>query len=286
MSEYGERDKEPVVITFVIPVRHQDNAADWPALCHRLSQTMSSIAAQRSASWQGIIVANRGANLPDLPAGFAVREVDFEPNPLHDMKADDKERVYESFRLDKGRRVLAGMLAAAPTRFFMIVDDDDFVSANIADFVAKNPDANGWKIERGWVWGEGGGLVYAHDAFDRFCGTSLIVRSDLYALPRSLESASEEYIKSMLGSHVRIASVLADRGAALSPLPFRGAIYRIGHAGAHSKSKGLLSTYLFRTEMLRRPLHLLRTIRRLRRLNRKIRNEFFGQAARGGPAIG
>jgi hypothetical protein len=266
------------LITFIIPVRHQANATDWPALKERLSQTVASIAGQSHRDWNAAIVANEGADLPDLPPQFSVTRVTFPPNLLHDLHSADKEKVYDAFRLDKGRRVLSGMLAARDSQFFMIVDDDDFVSANIVDHVAGRPDANGWKITKGYLWNEGGRLVMQHDDFANFCGTSLIVRSRLYDLPATFEDAGADYVKSMLGSHVRIAGILAARGTPLETLPFRGAIYRVGHSGAHSKSSNLLTSHFLSSYTLRHPRQLVRNLLRVRPLDRGLRSEFFGAA--------
>ena len=137
----------------------------------------------------------------------------------------------------------------------------------------------GWKIDKGYLWNEGGRLIMHYDDFANYCGTSLIVQSRLYDLPVSLEAADIDYVKSMLGSHVRIGNILAERGTPLEALPFRGAIYRVGHSGAHSKSSGLLATYFFNTSALRRPRQLLRNLRRVRPLDRGLRNEFFGAAS-------
>ncbi len=267
------------LVTFIIPVRHQANASDWGALKARLTQTVASIAGQSNGDWRGVIVANEGADLPDLPPRFSVESVTFPPNQLHDLHSADREQVYDAFRLDKGRRVLKGMLSARDTRFFMIVDDDDFVSANIVDHVSAHPDANGWKIDKGYLWSEGTRLVLHQNDFANFCGTSLIVRSDLYGLPATFEDADEAYIKTMLGSHVRIGKILADSGKALETLPFRGAIYRVGHSGAHSKSSNLLRTYFLNTSLMKRPHRLLRNLMRVRPLGQALREEFFGAAS-------
>jgi len=266
------------MLTFIIPVRHQDNARDWASLKANLAQTAASIASQTHPGWRALVVANEGADLPALPAGFEVVRVTFPPNDLHEMGKADLEAVYEAFRADKGRRVLAGMLAARDSRFFMIVDDDDFVSARIAGHVAENPGANGWTIDRGYIWDDGGRLLLGYDEFSHLCGTSLIVRADLYGLPERFEDASLDWIKSMLGSHVRIADILAGRGTPLSPLPFRGAVYRVAHGGSHSKAPSLVKKYFLSREALARPRRLLRHLARLL-VGDGARREFFGAAA-------
>lgn len=267
------------ILTFIIPVRHQDNAKDWNALKQRLSSTVRSIAAQTDGRWKAIIVANHGADLPPLPERFEVEHVDFPPNPLHERGNADEETFYERFRIDKGRRVLAGMLHAGQMGHVMIVDDDDFVSNRLVAFVAEQPRANGWYVKNGYVWGDGGNLLCLHPRFARFCGTCHIVRADLYGLPKTFEDASETYIKRMLGDHHFIDQHLARAGTPLEPLPFPGAVYRIGHAGAHSRSKGLIRHVFFRKVILKRPWKL-GLLLRMRRLTPALRREFFGEDQR------
>jgi hypothetical protein len=269
-----ERRMTPL-ITFIIPVRHPANSADWDLQMKNLQQTAASIANQTHAGWRAIVVANSGAELPPLPAQFDVERVEFPPNPVHDRGSADQELFYDMFRLDKGRRVLAGLLKARDSRFVMIVDDDDFVSFRLVAFAAAHAESHGWTIKRGYVWGEGGSLLYRHGEFSSLCGTSHIVRTALYDVPASFAEASEAYIKKLLGSHRSIAAHLADRGTPLETLPFFGAIYRIGHSGAHSRSQQILPTFVFNRRMLVRPHRLLQQILRLRLLTGSIRSEFF-----------
>ena len=267
------------LVTFIIPVRHQDNARDWSLLKANLTQTIASISNQTNDDWRGIIVANEGADLPDLPERFGVERVTFPPNDMHERGKVSMEDLYDAFRADKGRRVLMGMLRARDSRFFMIVDDDDFVSARIVQHAAENPEANGWTIDHGYVWDNGGKLLLGYDDFNHLCGTSLIIRSDLYGLPDRFEAASLDWIKSMLGSHIRIADILAERGAPLATLPFRGAVYRVAHSGSHSKTPSLLVKYFLNWAALKRPWRMLRNMRKLRLVGETARREFFGGPA-------
>lgn len=264
------------LLTFIIPVRHQDNAKDWRQLAANLAQTVASISNQSNNDWSAVIVANEGAELPRLPDRFSVARVTFPPNDMHELGKQGREAFLDAFRADKGRRVLSGMLRARESGYFMIVDDDDFVSARIVEFVGKNAGDNGWKIDRGFLWSNESRLLLAHNNFSRLCGTSLIVRSDLYNLPSSLEAASIEWVKSWLGSHILIGPELERRGTPLASLPFRGAVYRVGHAGSHSQAKGVLATYAFNRNAFRRPRNFLGTLARLRRIGPGARREFFG----------
>lgn len=271
------------VLTFVIPLRHPQNSTDWPALKRRLTETIRSIAGQNDARWRAIVVANEGSDLPALPAKFSVKQVDFPPNPMFERGDNDLEAFRDACRLDKGRRVLAGILEADQSGYVMVVDDDDFVSSRLTSFVADHPGRNGWYVLNGYVWGDGGRLIYEYADFSRFCGTSHIIRAALYELPASVEAAHPDYVRRMLGSHIFIREHLTARGRPLEPLPFIGAVYRIGHAGAHSRSAGLIRQVFFKRELLRNPLELAERFSRLRRLGATVRHEFWGYPVTGEP---
>ena len=273
-----ERTSDAVItLTFLIPVRHPANSADWARLKANLTQTVRSIAAQTHSDWRGIIIANEGSDLPELPERFSVEWVRFPPNELHDLGSGSREQILDAFRLDKGRRVLMGMLRARDSRFFMIVDDDDFVSSRITQYAADHPQANGWIIDMGYVWNDGGSILYRHPALNHVCGSSLIIRSDLYRLPESFEAATPEYIKEMLGSHRRIGALLAERGTPLASLPFPGAIYRVGHSGSHSQTPPILRKYVLNRQTLRRPHQIVTNLARLRLVDGAAKREFFGE---------
>ncbi len=264
------------LLTFIIPVRHQDNARNWGALREKIAQTAASISRQTHPDWRAVVVANEGADLPDLPPKFSVERVTFSPNLNHERPKNMKrEAFWDAFRWDKGRRVLAGMLAARDSRYFMIVDDDDFVSSRIVKHLAENPQANGWHVHHGYLWDEGGGFLFTTEELDRLCGTTLIIRSDLYGLPERFEDATVEWIKTMLGSHRFIAGLLAERGTPLSILPFRGAVYRVASAESHSGTPSFTKKYgLTREKLKKEPMTVLRTATRLRLIGGRAQREF------------
>ncbi|NDF13346.1 MAG: galactosyl transferase [Proteobacteria bacterium] len=263
-------------LTFLIPIRHPDNMRDKAAVARRLADTVRSIAQQENGDWRAVVVANPGTEIPPLPPRFETVWVDFPPNTLHQREGVDQETFYEAFRIDKGSRVLAGMLHARPTGHVMIVDDDDFVSNKLAGFVAEHPKDNGWYIARGYVWTEGSPLLYAHGAFSNLCGSSHIIRADLYQIPENFMAASHDYIKRMLGSHVMIEKHLEESGTALTALPFYGAIYRVNSSTSHSLAGGVSRLFFFNRETLRHPLRFLRRLFRLRLRTAAIRKEFYG----------
>lgn len=264
------------LVTFVIPVRHQENAADWDRLSRYLAQTLASVAAQTHDDWRGVVVANDGADLPPMPDRFEVERVTFPPNRLHGKGEASRDAFLDAFRIDKGRRVLAGMLRVPDTRYYMVVDDDDFVHRDLVRFVKDHAGGAGWKIDRGYGWTDGGRWLIELDDFNHKCGTSLIIRSDIYALPRRAEEADRAFVMEMLGSHHGVDRLLEERRTPLATLPFRGAVYRVGNPGSHSRTPGIVRRYLFAPGWRRNPLLLLRHAAGLRPLDAARRRMFFG----------
>jgi hypothetical protein len=246
------------------------------------AETMRSIVGQDDVRLRAVIVANEGADLPPLPDKFDLTQVGFPPDPMSERGDNDREAFRDSFRLDKGRRVLAGILEADSSGYAMVVDDDGFVSCRLTSFVAGHIGQNGWYVQNGYICGDGGRLIYEYADFSRFCGTSLNIRAALDELPASIEAADPEYIHKMLGSHFYICEYLQEHRRPLQPLPFVGAIYRVGYVGSHSKSPGLMRLVFFRRELLRNPLKVPGRFARLRLLDATVRHQFWGSPVNGG----
>jgi hypothetical protein len=268
----------PATLDFVVPVRHQASVADWAGVKRTLATTLSSTAAQTRSTWRAVVVANRGADVPTLPNGVTLVEVDFPKPDMPDPKAD-LEAFYDGIRADKGRRVLAGLLEIRPSGFVMVVDYDDLVSNRLAEFVAGHAGANGWYFDTGYLFSDERLIYRRPREFHEVCGTSLIVRGDLLNVPERFEDASEIYIRRTLGSHKFIKNALAERGTPLAALPFTGAAYRIGHGGSSTSSSGLFEHLFPKKDLLRRPAHVAVRATRLRPIGTKIRDEFFGAAS-------
>lgn len=269
--------KGPTVLTFVIPVRHPSSIAD-PTLARSLmAETLASLAAQTHPDWRCVIAAERDADLPDLPPGVEVVETDI-PAPDLPHLAEDKHTNREMIRQDKGRRIMTALVAVQPRGHVMVVDYDDLVSRRLAALSAERPDAAGWYFDSGWLY-SGGAVVSAYpQGFNRFCGTSVIVHRRLLRIPETMADYEPDYTARTLGGHIFVRQDLADAGTPLEPLPFPGAVYRIGHVHSASLSDTLWGRIVNR-QTIRAPAEIVRNLGRLRPLGRSLRREFFG--ARG-----
>lgn len=264
-----------VIVTFVIPVRHQDNCNDWAKLKSNLTQTLMSISQQTNPNWRAVVVANQGADLPELPDKVEVTYVDFLPNHLYQRDGITKKTFYEAVRLDKGSRVLSGMLAIRDTHYYMVVDDDDLISNRLVDFIATQTQTqtSGWKVTEGYIWGDGGKFLLLNREFHYLCGTSLIIRADLYNLPETIDQISEDEIRTVFGSHIKVIEHFLEKGITLKPFPFRATIYRVGYGGSHSLSPKFFK-FIFNKKILLKPHQFILNVLSLRLLTDRIKKEF------------
>lgn len=264
-------------LTFVIPIRHPDNLRNPDAQLHILNQTFPCYSAQTADSWRVVLIANRGTLLPKLPRNFEIVWVDFAPNPQHELKDHEFRSAMNAVLLDKGRRIGAGMRAFPDSHYFMLMDDDDFVSRRLTEFVRANRGENGWYVNRGYGVGLDGSLAMALERFHKISGSSHIMRGDLLPLPDPDDPAYDPYVMKWLGTHGPTTELFEEIGKPLAPLPFPGAIYLVNNPNSHSISNALVRQYVLNKDTLRRPWTFFEKFSRLKRIDNQFRAEFFGK---------
>jgi hypothetical protein len=148
--------------------------------------------------------------------------------------------------LDRERKVFIGLEQARPIdpTHIMIVDADDCVSQRLAEQVKRFPQSNGWIIKKGYLYQDGSKFIRnIRTKFYLCCGTSNIIRTDLYSL--CLEAPSSKGTENELLDywfahcrHHKIGTTLAQKGFLLERLPFAGAVY-IQHEDGNFRLKSM-----------------------------------------------
>lgn len=267
------------MLSFVVPIRHPDNVTDRPEQFRHLGDTFRSIGAQEGDDWEVIVVANPRQILPELARNMRVRWVEFPPNAAT-AEARTIAEFYGTIQFDKGRRVEAAADEIDPDASIMVVDDDDLVHRGLAKFIASRGERCGWRIDLGYVWLDGSAYLRRAEGFNTRCGTSLIVPREFY-LKYSGESFDAAQATRELGSHKLIFEHIPANRPKFRDVPFRAAIYRLGHQNASQRlidlglgqgnaaapARGRLSRYLVKVA------RLLRT----RRLSGRLERDFFGR---------
>lgn len=204
------------MLVFVVPLQSPEASRDWQHVSRLAMRCLRSVCQQDCDEFQVVLVCNR------RPEGFfedpalTLIEEDF---PLPGADRDDRMR-------DKWRKVQRGLLATrdlAPAHF-LCMDADDCVHRGLAGFCRREPDTAGWLFEVGYIRDEGSRWVYRWPEFNRYCGTSNIVRCTEEDLPGTMNDP-EECCPMLQFGHTRIHEGMRQRGTPLVPLPFVGAIY-------------------------------------------------------------
>lgn len=227
------------MLAFITTLRHPRNSADYGRVEALLQDTLRSVSRQSCDDHLIIIVGNR---LPafELPPRAVFVEVDFPPPSTHNGPRTGPASVI----WDKGTKNAIGLIAAreyAPDHV-MFFDADDFVHRDIAAFVAAHPGAPGWVSTRGWIYSRRRNAYALRRNFYRYCGTSFIIPWSAYEVPpeltvtsgqRAIADAFGERLERSL-EHGFAYDWWRDRGRALEPLPFPGAVYHVDTGENHS----------------------------------------------------
>lgn len=267
----------PPMLWFLVPVRHPATVRDWGAVKAVMALTFRSIAAQDHPDWACIIAADEAADLPDPPAPaagrFHVVRTALPPAVIPRKGWRNRTPFYHAIRADKAARLRAAYLAAGPEGHVMVTDFDDLVSRRLAGLAAAAPEASGWYFDQGLLWAGGGWVMDYPRRFHRYCGSSHILHQRHLAPIRQGRDAGDDLALHFLGSHVVAHDRLAAEGDPLAPLPFCGAVYRIGHGGATSRQSFAREVAKGRT-----PWGMLRRLGRLRPRPEGFAAEFMGGA--------
>ncbi|PMG02419.1 hypothetical protein BCV00_17300 [Vibrio breoganii] len=265
-------------IAFVIPIRHQDNAADWAKLMSNLTSTIASLANQSlQDNWKCVLVANEGAKLPNLPSeNFIIKRVDFKPNTNYSTK--DKTLLYKSVRKDKGLRVVSGMMEVRDYKYFMVIDDDDFINKDICKFISENMDLKygGWIIGNGYIWEDGSRFMYHTSSFNHQCGSCNIINTNFVTIPESINDIDLDYISKVFGSHVFVEDEVRSKNGKIGTIPFPGAIYRVNSGNNHSGSNHPIRLMFLNRSLLKKPFASLIDLVKMKIITKNALDQYFG----------
>lgn len=216
------------MLAFVTSLRHPHNSSSYNRVEELFHDSVRSWIRQLDDRFVIVVVGNRDPRVEDPHLHFV--QVDFPPPSALMSPRTGIPAVLQ----DKGSKLAVGLAMSRRlgASHIMPIDADDFVSRRIAGHVAEHPDAIGWSVRFPWRVNIERQAMRRHDG-----GTFSIVRTDLFPDPQLPLSATMEQLyagygdklERWLGSHVHIG-----RDLGLPPLPFGGALYRVGTGESHS----------------------------------------------------
>jgi len=254
--------------------------------CALFKQTLSSIFNSTNPSYCVVVAGHEAPNF-ELPKNrrFKFLSLDHPLPPL-------ENGYYLAAVKDKLIKLRSAWEYAKSTwepNYVMKLDWDDLISSRLVDWLVSAKDEAGYLIKHGWILSSNGRrFIQRTEYLDRFCGSCLIIRSDLadrtgpfltHVEGVRLDDAGYEFVTrdqyslvpgSRIGtlllndSHQRYAAQFAYLGYQLQTVPFSAIVSRRDHrnnAGAEP----------YRTPTLRM---FLGRIRRTRLVTSRLRKQF------------
>ena len=233
------------MLVFITSIRHPLNCYSFDRVLRLLDITLNSIFSQKDSNFEVVIVSNQGS-ISDLKYRVHNVEVDFPPPSLEESPKTGMSAI----QIDRGSKYAIGLKYAEKLNPSHIIffDADDLVDNRLSGLVKTNPDSNGWYFDEGYSYRLGSKKLNSVSDFYKHCGTSYIINYDEFENTKmlNLTNSQEEiidlvglnYVKVELGSHRLRKRWSEKRGRSLSPLPFPGAVWVLGHGENHSGRAG------------------------------------------------
>jgi hypothetical protein len=212
------------MLVFIVPLKSKKTSKSWNLVCQLFERTLRSICNQTSSCFSVIVVCHEKPNIDFRSSQVTYICVDFE-SPCENIQGDTEENRVKVRDCDKNRKIFTGLLHAKKLNpsHIMIVDADDLVSNQLANFVSQNKNSYGWFLKSGYQYKtKSKFLLLRKNDFYLKSGTSYIIKSNLLDsdLYLDLDIIDENFLH-----HQNIPNFMKKRGFPLVPLPFEGAIY-------------------------------------------------------------
>ncbi len=265
------------VLTFIIPFMAKIDDEQWSDRCAKLRQTLASILNSKHRNFEVVIAGH------DEPAGLPRDErlhylpADFAPPPIGaDIVARRRDMIW------KIRIAWEYAQRNWQTRYVMRVDADDLVSHSLVEWLAANGRQAGYKITKGWIakdsWRR---WLKKEDAFYLSCGSSVIVDAryadlEIKVTPDQKKaeglavdddpSKDARHRRTLLvaNKHGKCVQNFEDLGLAITDLPERAVVYRLGSRHSLSRDAHTISSLKM----------LLSSASRMRPITGALRREF------------
>lgn len=204
------------MLIFVMALQSPHASKDWIHVSRLCERTLRSVCAQSNPEFKVFLVCNSRPVMDFTHPAMTIIEKDFPiPQPTSRSRMEDK-----------WSKLKVGLVAARQDNpaFVMLMDADDCVHRDLAQYVADHPDSPGWSFDNGYIHDEGTAWIYRRANFSNYCGSSAIVRLDPSDFPQSISEPKDNYFI-LANGHAAIRDFMRSRGTPLQTLPFRGAVW-------------------------------------------------------------
>lgn len=274
------------MIIFAIPFRAKQTTKNWKDSCKNLENTIDSIFNQTDSEFRCILACNEKPEfIKEYDSRLEIISLDI-PVPTNwiEMARDKNWKLLVIAK--RIREILESQSADAREGvYIMPVDGDDLLNRNIAAYVKKHPNENGFVSKSGYVdWGRKSYLTKYKNMYT-FCGSCNIIKMFMDDLPAELPDSKYCHDKEMAKKlndlypirwdHNIVAEKYAELGKPFAYLPFKSTIY-IKNTGENISDLYALENYKQEDKRFH-PVAFLRSLNpfQYKRISIKLREDFF-----------
>lgn len=265
------------MLAFVVPIKSPKVSKSWKNVEQLFERTAQSICNQTNSNFRVIVVCDEKPNIEFDHPNLQYMTLEGLPIPT-----TTDEKLW-----DRMNKFIVGIRLAKEMgcSHIMMADADDCVSKFLADFISKNERSYGYFLKRGYFYNHNSNVIKVmRKGFHQYCGTSHIVRSDLYdvsdetlsKIPARITSRSQipKDIHDLYFSHRDVTKAVESKGGTLEPLPFFGAVYILGNNENMSSEDVVNIEKRKRMSLKSRLLRIKASLFDRRKLTPEIREEF------------
>lgn len=218
----------------VIPLKSKRVSRQWKSVVACLEGTLNSLKNQSCDRWFAVVV---GHEKPEINWGLYADKVKWVKclKELPTLREGGDYLNYADFDriLDKYRKISLGMrFLEGEDRLtdWFVLDADDLVHRDFVRVLRELPSQAGWVVERGYLWYKDLGRWKNTDRLLQFCGSTTIIRKDLFKVPQSDHDSELKKIPWCRLNHSEMIAFLSEKLGGASPsFPLDAIAYTLSH---------------------------------------------------------
>lgn len=273
------------MIIFAIPFRSKQTTKNWGKSCKNLQNTLDSIFNQTDPEFRCILACTEKPELTkEYDNRLEIISLDVPvPTKWIEMARDKNWKLLVIAK--RVREILENDLYTPGGVYVMPVDGDDLLNCNIASYVKRHPNENGFVSKSGYVdWGKPYLMIYRR--MYTFCGSCNIIKMFTDDLPNELPDSkychdreTAERLNArypIRWDHNVVVDKYAEMGKPFAYLPFKSTIY-IKNTGENISNVCYAESQKHEENKRFHPVAFIRSLYpfQYKRISSKLKKEFF-----------
>jgi hypothetical protein len=221
-----------MALGFIIPLKSRKVSEDWNITSMLLNQTISSIRNQTSKDIEIIVVCHERPILsPENIKLVQFFDCDHELQRKNHIGEITHYKQIDYIQ-DKTMKITLGLKQMGTNQainYYMVLDADDLIHKDLAEFVNRQHDPNGYIIKNGYEYFTTRQLIVNRKDMDKICGSTTILHRRHVTLPPVINETTIWKHPWGLFSHADMDLAFANRSHPLSCIPFPAVMYILDH---------------------------------------------------------